>query len=121
MRQRVAAFGQRTSALRNRFRPSERRANQLWKALIVFAILLPLVSMAWEMARQSPISVIVFALIVITWGAVMWWGWRQGNSGGSAPNASSMAAQPPAATQQPPQRPTQTDARKTSGRQAGRK
>lgn len=118
MRQRAAAFGQRTSALRNRFRPSERRANQLWKALIVFAIVLPLVSMAWEMTRQSPIAAIVFAIIVLVWAAVMWVGWRQGGADG-APNASTMASQPPAAQQQA--QPTPTDARKTAGRQARRK
>jgi hypothetical protein len=118
-----SSLGQRSSALRNRFRPSERRANQLWKVLIVLAVLLPIVSMGWEMARHTLMPVIVFALIVIIWAAVMWWGWRQGSSGSAqaAPNAPSMTTQPPAAGQQQAQRPAQTDVRKTSGRQAGRK
>ena len=123
MRQRVAAFGQRTAALRNRFRPSERRANQLWKAVIVFAIVLPIVSMAVEMVRQSPFSAIVFAVIIIIWGVVMWWGWRQGTSGraDAAPKAPTMAAKASASPQQQAKQSTATDGRKTGGRQAGRK
>ncbi len=122
MRQRGAAFGQRISALRNRFRPSERRADQLWKAAIVFAVVMPLVAMTWEMVRQSPFSAVVFAIIII-WGAVMWYAWRQGWSGdaGAAPNASTIAAQPSTSGQQQAQQSTPTGERKTSGRQARRK
>lgn len=118
MRQRVAAVSDRAAALRERLRPSQRRADQLWKVLIALAFALPIVAMGFEIFRQGYVLAgSVFAIIIVLWVAVLWWGWRQGYSGTAEPSP----AVPAAPTAPSIQRPSQSGGRKSGGRQAGRK
>lgn len=65
-------------ALMNRiFAPIKRFGNTIWTVVIVLLLLLPFVSMGYELGRTTIISAIVFAALIVTWFAVMILAWRK--------------------------------------------
>lgn len=116
VRDRASALRGRASALRERLRPSTRRADQLWKVLIALAFALPLVATGFEIFRQGYwIAGLVFAVIIVLWVAVMWWGWRQSYAG-NAETAPATSGGPAA----PPLQPMSPDGHESDGQPAGR-
>lgn len=97
---------QRLAAVRNRFRLSERGSNRFWMGVIIFAILLPVVATAYETLRQNPLAGILFVLLIVIWGAVMWWGWRQPRT---QPTDGQSASAPPVQPVNPPTRGRRTN------------